>query len=140
MESLGQKQRRFARRSTALFDYLLSCGYEFTWGETKRSDEQAEINALGYEGRSRLATMIRPAFTLLSEKIINNGKANGIRNSAHQNQLAVDINLFKDGIYLPNTEDHRLFGEWWEKLGEDHRWGGRWGDGNHYSIEHNGVK
>lgn len=62
----------------------------------------------------------------------------GKEHSVHKLKLAVDINLFWNGTYLTSTEDHREFGEYWESLGGS--WGGRFGDGNHYSIEHNGVK
>jgi hypothetical protein len=64
----------------------------------------------------------------------------GHRNSGHKNKLALDLNLFKDGKYLADTESHRPLGEWWEKQHELARWGGRFADGNHYSFEHEGVK
>ena len=51
--------------------------------------------------------------------------------SFHYVRLAVDLNLFRDGVYLRETEDHRPLGEFWESLGGT--WGGRFGDGNHYS-------
>jgi len=57
-------------------------------------------------------------------------------NSLHYIRLAADLNLFKDGKYLTSTEDHRELGEWWESIGGS--WGGRFADGNHYSLEHNG--
>lgn len=60
--------------------------------------------------------------------------------SLHQIRLAVDFNLFREGVYLTSTEDHRPLGEFWESLGHGHRWGGRFADGNHYSIEHEGRK
>jgi len=59
-------------------------------------------------------------------------------NSLHYIRLAIDLNLFKDGKWLKETEDHRPLGEYWESIGGV--WGGRWGDGNHYSLEHNGRK
>lgn len=58
--------------------------------------------------------------------------------SLHYKGLAIDINLYKDGEYLMSTEDHRIFGEWWEANGGT--WGGRFNDGNHYSIEHEGMR
>lgn len=60
--------------------------------------------------------------------------------SAHKVRLAIDLNLFKDGEFLQLTEDHRVLGEWWEQQHPLCRWGGRFNDGNHYSLEHNGVK
>ena len=55
----------------------------------------------------------------------------GKPHSLHKRKLAVDLNLFIGGKYLTDTEDHRPLGELWEQMGGT--WGGRWGDGNHYS-------
>jgi hypothetical protein len=59
-------------------------------------------------------------------------------NSLHHWRLAIDMNLFKDGTWLKNTEDHTPLGEYWESIGGT--WGGRFGDGNHYSLSHNGMR
>ncbi len=61
-------------------------------------------------------------------------------NSLHYDGLAVDIDLFKDGKYLSDTESHRQFGEFWEQLDKDCCWGGRFKDGNHYSVTYQGKK
>ena len=53
-------------------------------------------------------------------------------NSFHYKRLAIDLNLFKDGNFLIKTSDHEQFGIFWESIGGT--WGGRWGDGNHYSF------
>jgi hypothetical protein len=58
--------------------------------------------------------------------------------SLHYDRLALDLNLFRDGRYLKTTEDHRELGEYWESLGG--AWGGRFDDGNHYSLEHEGRR
>lgn len=60
--------------------------------------------------------------------------------STHKVSLAIDINLFLDGVYLRKTSDHEQLGIWWEQQHDLCRWGGRFGDGNHYSFEHNGVR
>ena len=54
--------------------------------------------------------------------------------SFHYKRLAIDLNLFKDGEYLTETEDHLPLGEFWESLSGT--WGGRFKnkDGNHYSM------
>ena len=67
-------------------------------------------------------------------------KGYGHPRSAHKQRLALDLNLYREGLYLAETEDHRPLGEWWEKQHPLARWGGRFGDGNHYSFEYNGVK
>jgi hypothetical protein len=71
-----------------------------------------------------------------------------MKGSLHHLGLAADLNLYIDDggtlIYLGRTEDHMPFGIWWEnygiKLGYPLRWGGRFGDGNHYSWEWEGRK
>ena len=64
----------------------------------------------------------------------------GKKNSNHKKYLAKDLDLYKNEVYLSATEDHRQLGKYWESLAPDARWGGSWGDGNHYSLEHNGIK
>ena len=60
------------------------------------------------------------------------------KSSLHYVRLAVDLNLFKDGNFLTDSDAHIILGEYWESLGGT--WGGRWGDGNHYSLEWRGRK
>ena len=112
--TLREKQSIFVNLTAELIFHAQSLGYALTYGETYRSPEEA----------ARLAKL---------------GK--GIKNSLHTQRLAVDFNLFKNGKYLDKTEDHRELGKWWEEqsFGDIKCiWGGRFQDGNHYSIEHNG--
>ena len=62
----------------------------------------------------------------------------GKKNSLHKKRLAVDFNLFKNGEYLTKTDDYLILGEYWESIGGS--WGGRFNDGNHFSLEHEGVR
>jgi len=55
-----------------------------------------------------------------------------IAKSFHYKRLAIDLNLFKKGRFLTKTEDHEPLGLFWESMGGS--WGGRWKDGNHYSL------
>lgn len=112
------KQMTFARLLPRLLDYAYEHGYSVTLGELWRPEWVAKANS-------------KP------------GGVVGIANSLHCERLAVDLNLFKDGRFLMTNEDHRKLGEFWESLStEDYKcvWGGRFGDGNHYSIEHGGVR
>jgi len=114
--TLLEKQWLFAESFADLVKFAVSKGFKVSYGETERTKEQAAIYA-------RL------------------GK--GIKNSLHLKRLAGDLNLYKDGKYLDETEDHRELGKFWESLttpNAKHCWGGRFGDGDHYSIEHNGVR
>ena len=64
--------------------------------------------------------------------------------SLHDMGLAQDVDLYKDGVYLMNTEDHAPLGAWWKQYGIDHglplAWGGDFTkkDGNHYSLSWGG--
>lgn len=114
--TLRQKQSVFTLRVARLILKANELGYELTFGEAWRSPEEAK----------RLAKT-----------------GAGIARSLHTDRLAIDLNLFKDGQWLTTTEAHRPLGEWWERQSTDGAvctWGGRFGDGNHYAIEHAGRK
>jgi hypothetical protein len=114
--TLGQKQRLFTLLTSKLIQYAYEQGYELTYGDAYRDPALAKLNA---------------------------AKGTGIANSLHTQRLAVDFNLFKDGVYLTRSEDHAPLGKYWKSLHPLCRWGGDFRpnpDGNHYSIEHNGVK
>lgn len=138
--SLREKQSLFVFLVSLLIEEAYDRGFELTFGEAWRSDEQAEINAIGPTLRDRVARAIEIFAPRLAIKIGNNGNTSGIRNSLHQERLAIDLHLFKNGAYLTGTEAHRELGEWWERLHPLCRWGGRFNDGNHYSLEHEGRK
>jgi len=61
-------------------------------------------------------------------------KSGHIPASFHYKRLAIDLNLFVDGVYQRSTEAHRPLGLYWQSLDAGCTWGGAWGDGNHYSY------
>jgi hypothetical protein len=85
---------------------------------------------------------------LLLEKMLDDGYEpmlgkDGLKHmehSLHFEGLAWDIDLTKDGVYLPSGKEHAPYGEFWEGLHPDCCWGGRFGDPNHYSIQFGGRK
>lgn len=109
--TLGAKQRLFTRMVADLIKWAYDHGYELTFAEAYRS----------------------PA---MAAKMEIEGK--GISNSLHCDRLAIDLNLFKDGVYLTQTFHHQPLGEFWESIGGT--WGGRFNDGNHYSLAHEDRK
>lgn len=135
--SLGQKQRRFTLMVAQLIQWAYAQGYQLTFGEAYRSDEQSEINALGGALRVRLADLIATQFPELAAKIRNN-TGSGIRTSLHGDRLAIDLNLCVNGEYRRDAEAYKPLGEKWEAMGGT--WGGRFGDANHFSIAHEGRK
>lgn len=111
--TLGEKQSLFCRLAARLIEQAFAAGYEARFGETYRTPEQAALNAkLGI----------------------------GIAHSVHCDRLAIDLILFREGVWLQRSEQYAELGEWWEQQHELCRWGGRWkrADGNHFSLEHEG--
>lgn len=113
MSELSIKQRAFPPMVAKLVGWAYTHGYELSYGEVLRRDSTATANALA---------------------------GIGIQHSLHLLSLAVDFNLFKNGIYLTDTESYRPLGEFWESLGGS--WGGRFSkpDGNHFSLSYQGVR
>jgi|SRR5882672_7887615 len=114
--NLIEKQKIFAKLLIELLGFALNHGYEITLGEAWRSYETDQL----YKKMEL-----------------------GIPNSLHTLRLAIDLNLFKDGKYLTRTEEYSEIGEFWENLSTNNYqccWGGRFEDGNHFSISHNGIK
>lgn len=112
--TLSEKQQRFTQMIGQLIAYAAANGYQLTFGEAYRTPEQAKLNAKS---------------------------GAGIANSLHTQRLAVDFNLFINGQYQTQTEAYTPLGKYWESLGGS--WGGRFKsrpDGNHFSLEHNGVR
>ena len=115
MSELLQLQQQFAKDVAQLIAYAAVLGYGVTLGEAWRTPEQAQWNA-------------------------EHGK--GVAHSLHEERLAIDLNLFKDGQYLTEAEAYRALGEWWKKLSPAHCWGGDFHglvDLDHYSITPDGV-
>jgi hypothetical protein len=71
----------------------------------------------------------------------SNRLAGGNPKSLHLIRLAQDLNLFKEGVYLRDSNDYKPLGDWWMAQGEDYAWGGTFtkADGNHFSISHGGM-
>lgn len=133
-------QFKFTESIAGLVQHARALGYKIKGGEWLRSDEQAEINAIGFDGRKALADLIRNQFPLLAKKIENN-RGNGVRNSVHQLALALDIQLFDErGVWLQDKHPYEQLADWWEAQGPEFKAGVRWGDTPHFSITYGGVK
>lgn len=112
--TLGQKQRLFTKLVAQLIQYAYAQGYELTLGDAYR-----DPRVHGDVGVK---------------------KSYSSANSVHKQRLAIDLNLFKGGVYQTSTEAHKPLGEYWKSLHPLCRWGGDFGtpDGNHYSMTHEG--
>lgn len=119
--TLGERQRDFPPMVAALITWAYNNGFKITFGEAYRTPEQAALNA---------------------------SRGTGIANSLHTQRLAIDLNLFKDGVFLGDPsipaatviENYRPLGEYWESLGGS--WGARFNkpDVDHFSLQWEGVR
>lgn len=105
------QQQLFLQMLGLLLQFSASEGYQVTVGECYRPPETAQL----YSEQGR-----------------------GIKNSLHTLRLACDFNLYSDGKYQTSTEAYRPLGEYWESIGGS--WGGRFGDGGHFSLSYGGRK
>lgn len=110
---LIELQRLFCSMVPALIEKAIELGFTPRFGEAWRPPEMAALNAK---------------------------KGVGTKTSLHIDRLAIDLLLDKDGVYQKTTEAHRELGEWWERQHPLCRWGGRFGDGNHYSVTYQGRR
>lgn len=111
--TLGEKQELFMRLLPRLLDQAHELGFELRGGDLFRDPRvHGEFGSPGGYGAQR---------------------------SCHKLKLATDLNLFKNGEWLSSSAAHQPLGEWWEKQHPLCRWGGRFNDGNHYSLEHDGA-
>lgn len=114
--TLSEKQRFFSKLLGQFLVWIYANGYEVVGGEWKRSEAQAQANA---------------------------ASGAGISKSLHIKCLAVDLSLFINGEYQRESEPYRPLGDYWKTLDPLCRWGGDFvtrPDGNHFSIEHEGVR
>lgn len=114
--TLREQQGIFTLCIAKLILFAYQQGYELTFGQALRTQVEANANA---------------------------ASGAGIRNSLHMKSLAVDFNLFLNGKWLTTSEAHKPLGDYWKTLHPLCRWGGDFKprpDGNHYSMEFEGVK
>lgn len=111
--TMGQLQRLLPQLIAKLVTYAYAQGYELTFGEAWRSTATARLYA-------------------------EQGK--GIANSLHCDRLAVDFNLFKDGVYITEPAAYAALGAYWKTLDADARWGGDFHtvDADHFSLSFGG--
>jgi hypothetical protein len=105
---MREQQSKFAHMAALLILHAIELGYEVTLGDAYRDPR------------------------LHGEFGVKKGY--GEAKSYHKQRLAIDINLYRNGVYLDKTTDHAQLGAWWKDQGGT--WGGdfKTPDGNHYSL------
>lgn len=122
---LSQKQAYFAQMIAELILWGKENGYTFTFGEANRTNSQQILYYTGYE------------IELIDNKpmLVKAVKRSKTLNSNHKKRLAIDLNIFKDGVYITSFEDCKPVGDKWESMDKNNRWGGDW---NNNDIQDDG--
>src|SRR5690242_19312946 len=96
--SLREKQSLFVFNIHLLIEWAYRNGFELTFGEVYRTAEQQAIY---------LASGISKT-----------------QNSRHLVRLAVDFNIFRNGLLINSPIDIKPLGDYWVTLNTDNVWGG----------------
>ena len=109
--TLGELQRRLPPMVAKLIEYAYSQGYELTLGDAYRDPR------------------------VHGEHGVKHGY--GAAYSNHKQRLAIDLNLFKDGVYLDSGKEHGPLHDFWDSIGGAPRIAS---DMNHYALEWQGRR
>jgi hypothetical protein len=129
--TLGEKQELFAELQA---EWVLWVTAHKGW---KLREGEGRILILGADGKTG-----RRARIVGTDKIVFVQDLVHLPNGAHPNGLGKDWQLFVDGEYI-TSGDHPVWqeiGPRWESMNTLCRWGGRFRDGNHISLEHGGMR
>lgn len=121
MSDLADKRKTFTLNLAHLVLWIKARGQDAMLEQVKRTEAEAAANAAA---------------------------GSGISNSLHTLGLAADVSLFIFGVYQTGSQAYAEAGAFWKSLNPLNRWGGDFHDaagkpkpdGNHFSMEHNGVK
>jgi len=109
--TLSQTQRIFALNVAKLIQFIYDNGMECTLGEVLRTVEQQKI----YLAAGATKTL----------------------NSAHLKKLAIDIQLFVNGVYATDNEAYKPLAEYWKSLHPSNVAGYDWGwDAGHFEMKY----
>lgn len=98
--SLVSEQAAFLLDASRLIQKATQMGFVVTGGELFRTAEQQAI----YVKNGRSKTM----------------------NSNHLKRLAIDLNVFKDGVLCYDIAVLKPLGDYWERMNPKNSWGGNW--------------
>lgn len=121
VSELLEKQQRFARLLGELLVWIYAQGWAVTLADGSIDSPRKFRDA-------------QTGVTFSAED------AHHKRGGLHYKRLAQDLNLFVGGEYIADGGHPvwAVIGTHWEGLNPDCRWGGRFNDANHVSIEHEG--
>lgn len=116
MSDLKEKQFQFSKMIGELLVWLYSQGYSCRFGDVWRSTDKLYVpgGLEGFEDDEKYSY----------QELLFYNKKSKVTYSKHNDRLAVDLLIARDGKDLID-EEYRPIGEKWESMGG--RWGGRFG-------------
>ena len=112
--TLSEKQQQFTFNIHLLIQEAFRLGFKLTFGEATRPIEQVWLNFYGYS-----ITNTNGVLSLVKKQ-----PTSKTLNSKHVDRLAVDFNIFKDGILINDPKIIQPLGEYWMSLNTENTWGG----------------
>lgn len=124
--SLREKQSVFIQNVIELIGWAFDNGFELTIGEALRTPEQQLLYFEGYSIK-KIGSELRLVKTSRKTKTMA---------SSHLNKLAIDLNLFIDGVYQTENAAYKPLAEYWKSLNENNVAGYDWGwDCQHFQMD-----
>lgn len=116
MGEMQQKQFTFCKMLGELIVWAYQQGYSCQIGDAWRSTDKLYVPG-GHEG-------FDDDLQYSYQELLFYNKKSKLTQGKHNDRLAIDFVIYKDGKALTG-EEHRPIGEKWESMGG--RWGGRFG-------------
>ena len=122
---MKEKQFIFIQNLAKLITWAFENGYQLTIGEALRTQDQQMLYFEGLSvvkigGNTHLAKTTRKTQTLASK---------------HLDKLAIDLNVFINGVYRTDKESYKELAEYWKSLHPENVAGYDWGwDANHFQM------
>lgn len=120
--SLVKEQNSFLRDVALLILKAQDLGFEVTGGELCRPKE---LQLVYYNGKKVIEKD--------NEVYLTNAPIRSTTmNTKHLIRKAIDLNFFKDGVYINDLRMHEAkkilqpIGDYWESLNKKNKWGGNW--------------
>lgn len=124
--TLKEKQIIFIQNLCKLIQWSFENGYQVTIGEAQRTPEQQLLYFEGYSIQ-KIGSGLHFVKTERKTKTMD---------SKHLNRLAMDLNLYINGIYQTDSAAYKPLAEYWKSLHPLNDSGYYWAwDGNHFEMK-----
>lgn len=112
--TLSERQQIFTYNIHLLIEFAYKNGFTLSFGEATRPIEQVWLNFYGFKIVNNNGVLSLVKKTPTSKTL----------NSLHVDRLAVDFNIFKDGVLINEPLKIQPLGYFWMALNTDNIWGG----------------